>query len=324
MHEPGPPRTTTVGDSVELAPRAPDPAGAYAWSVTRAPDASSLGDGDRPDRIREGDVSDEGPVLRVGETTREDAPVVHCRPDVPGTYVFALEAPDGVHRQRVRAYPDERHVTTLSAPADEIAAGDDPVERVSVMGAFNDRLLARDRPERRGDEWVLVTRLRPGRHRFSFVVNDDLSGHQHHGVHEVRGPGRPSLSLSGTVEGGDDPTLRVTTDVTRPPDADADPATASDADRDAVDVAFLVDDRDADPDTVRAVEERADGHELVVPIAELPPDVRIHAVPHAERLGAMDTVRVARDAGAHGGGRGVESRPGKHHSGDRTGKPEGQ
>ncbi|GAB7091626.1 hypothetical protein JCM18237_18970 [Halorubrum luteum] len=276
MHEPGPPRATSVGEPVELAPRDPDPAGTYTWRLREAPDAS---------------VDDSRPILRGGATSRDDDPVVYLHPDVPGTYVLELDAPDGTHRQRVRAFPDERRRTEIRVSHDELlaAATDEDercgdIDRVSLMWAHNDNLLARDRAERDGDEWVVDTRVPPGSHGFGFVVDDDPAN-QHRGVHEVPGPGRPTASLSATVDGD---TLVVTADPASPPDAES---TSVDRDSD-VGVDFLIDDRDAEPGTIDALEARADGNTLSVPIAELPDSVRIHAVPHAARYGVMKTIRI--------------------------------
>jgi|GEM_PF-98324 glycosidase len=321
MHEPGPPRTTSVGEAVELAPRSPDPDGTYEWTVRDAPATSAVGAGDGPtDAVglkpgTEGDRDEHAPVLARGVTRRSDAPVVHLRPDAPGTYVLALDAPDGTHRQRVRAFPDERRETELRVPAADLPLADP--DRVSLMWAHNERLLARDRPERDGDDWVLRTRVPPGRHGFSFVANDDPSN-EHGDVVEVPGPGRPRLSLDARVEaigeagdgdtgednGGDGPTVVLTADVSAPPAGGADGVdeTATDAaDRDAdtdVDVEFLVDDRDADPETVARIESLADGAVLAVPLDEVPEDalagdgLRVHAVPRGERYGAAETVRI--------------------------------
>ncbi|GAB6879066.1 hypothetical protein JCM17823_13400 [Halorubrum gandharaense] len=292
MHEPGPPRTTTVGDSVELVPRSPDPAGTYEWTLTTTPANSDAAEGTTP-AARDGDG-----VLLAGETSRGDTPVVHLHPDAPGEYVLELDAPDGTHRQRVRVFPDERVSTTVRVPAADLPLPPEEVEDVSVMAAFNDRLLARDRPEKRGDEWVWETRLQPGRHRFSFVANDDLIENPHQAVHEVEGPGRPHCSVDTHVEAD---AVHLSATVGLPPNSslaatDADPADATDD----ADATFLVDDRDADPETVADLEARAADGELVVPQLSVPEDdgLRVHVVPHAERLGAAETVRIERDAGA--------------------------
>jgi glycosidase len=315
MHEPGPPRTTSVGESVELAPRSPEPNGRYEWTVRDAPPGSAVRRGDGP----EGEADGRGePVLRRGATSRSDAPVVHLRPDAPGTYVLTLDAPDGAHRQRVRAFPDERREVELRVPAAELPADD--ADRVSLLWAHNDRLLARDRPERDGDDWVVETRAPPGRHGFGFVVDDDRST-ERGGVVEVSGPGRPRLSLDARVEEGeggdaerssaggaddedDELTVVLTADVDAPPalgDADgSDEVDGGSRDRD-VDVEFLVDDRDADPETVARIESLAGGAALSIPIDELPDTAldgdgfRVHAVPHAGRYGAVETVRIGRD-----------------------------
>ena len=352
MHEPGPPRATSVGRSVELAPRDPDPEGRYDWTVREAPAASAIdagstatpadgtGDGEgsdiggaTDDDIRGATDDDTGSatdddtggatgdgtadVLEAGETTRPDDPVVHLTPDAPGTYVLTLDAPDGIHRQRVRAFPDERRATEVRVPASEMPVADDAVDRVSVMWRHNDRLLARDRPDRDGDEWVYRTRVPPGRHDVGFLANDDL-GTGYWDAVEVPGPGRPRVSLDARVEGekGDDEAdgaggadrpsrIVVTAAVDVPPDSATDPAD--------VDVAFLVDDRDADPDTVDRIETGAGDRTLTIPIGDDPEDgrsgsdgspvrdaLRVHAVPHGERHGVMRTVSIERDPDADG------------------------
>ena len=310
MHEPGPPRTTSVGESVELAPRSPDPDGTYEWTVWDAPAGSAVGAGDGP-AGRKSQTERREAVLRRGETNRSDAPVVHFRPDAPGVYVLTLDAPDGTHRQRVRAFPDERRETELRVPAADLPVDDAAVDRVSLMWAHNDRLLARDRPERDGGDWAVETRVPPGRHGFSFVANDD-PGNEHGDAVEVPGPGRPRLSLDARVEedeggGGDGDgegegdggsTVVLTADVDVPPalgEGETDEAESR------VDVEFLVDDRDATPETVARVESLAEGATLAVPLDAVPDGaldgdgLRIHAVPHAERYGAAETVRIGRD-----------------------------
>ncbi|WP_050032965.1 alpha-amylase family glycosyl hydrolase [Halorubrum halophilum] len=299
MHEPGPPRATSVGESVELAPRSPDPDGTYEWTLRDAP-AESGG---------------EGETLDSGQTSRPDAPVVHLRPDAPGTYVLTLDAPDGTHRQRVRAYPDERRSVELRVPAADLPVDDGDVDRVSLMWPHNDRLLARDRPERDGGDWVCEVRVPPGRHGFSFVANDD-PGNGHRDEVTVSGPGRPRVSMSAAVVEGearegdgsgdaDDPSVRITADAAAPPDLDDSGDTGRNGGESPVTVDFLVDDRDASPETVARIESLAAGDTLSVPVSELPADlsdgVRIHAVPHADRYGAAETVRIERDGSGTAG-----------------------
>ncbi len=88
MHHPGQPRFVAVGEAVELAPRAPDPAATYRWQVERSPEGS--------------------------EVTVGNEPVEELVPDVPGTYRVVLDAPDGTHQLTVRAFP---------APEREAAVG---------------------------------------------------------------------------------------------------------------------------------------------------------------------------------------------------------
>ncbi len=295
MHDPGPPRTTSVGQSVELAPRNPDPDETYEWTLRDAPAESDAFDGN--------DARSDDGVLRPGETTRPESSVVHLEPDAPGTYVVTLDAPDGTHRQRVRVFPDERRTIELRVPASDLPVDDDAVDRVSLMWPHNENLLARDRPERDGDDWVSAVSVPPGRHAFSFVVNDD-PGTQHRAIREVPGPGRPRLSLDATVveSGAEDSTLLVTAAVDPPPDLGGPASPDSDGnddgtDPDAVAVEFLVDDRDADAGTVARIESLANGHTLAVPLDDLPERLRIHAVPKAARYGVMDTIRIERGYG---------------------------
>ena len=289
MHEPGPPRTTSVGEAVELAPRRPDPDGVYEWHLRDAPVKSVASEGDRP-RTPDGTTDTaKSPVLARGHTARTDSPVVHLRPDAPGMYVLELDAPDGTHRQRVRVFPDERRQTELRVAASDLPVDDGDVDRISLMWPHNDRLIARERPDRDGDEWVIETRVPPGHHTFSFVVNDTLENHHHDAV-DVSGPGRPRLSLDATVvdHREHDPTLVLTADVDPPPKR-------GDQDRpDGGTVEFLVDDRDADAETVSQIESFVDGHTLAIPVGDIPDGLRIHAIPHAERYGAMETVQIDR------------------------------
>ncbi|WEL20608.1 alpha-amylase MalA [Halorhabdus sp. BNX81] len=86
MHHPGPPRFVAVGEAIELAPRDPDPDAAYAWTVANRPDGSTV--------------------------TVGDAAVEHLEPDVEGTYVVHLSAPDGGHELTVRAFGSSRAPAT--------------------------------------------------------------------------------------------------------------------------------------------------------------------------------------------------------------------
>ncbi len=84
MHHPGPPRFVRVGDVIELAPRDPNPDGDYQWQIATQPDDSTAAVG--------------------------DAAVEHLQPDVAGTYILELQAPDGTHELTVRAYPGDENV----------------------------------------------------------------------------------------------------------------------------------------------------------------------------------------------------------------------
>jgi hypothetical protein len=86
MHHPGPPRFTAVGETIELAPRDPDPEGTYHWAITGAPTDSDV--------------------------AVDDDPVVFLTPDVAGTYTVSLTAPDGSHDLTVRVFPADVSVET--------------------------------------------------------------------------------------------------------------------------------------------------------------------------------------------------------------------
>ncbi|GGI98380.1 hypothetical protein GCM10008995_05320 [Halobellus salinus] len=83
MQHPGPPRFLAVGESVQLAPRDPDPDAAYEWWLRNTPVGSAL---ELPDRTA----------------------VIEFEPDAPGTYELRLETPDRTHSLTVRAFADTR------------------------------------------------------------------------------------------------------------------------------------------------------------------------------------------------------------------------
>lgn len=252
-HAPGPPRFTAVGESVELAPRDPDPDAAFAWRLANAPDGS--------------------------DATVPDAPVIHFVPDVPGIYEFHLEAPDGIHRQRVRAFPDEREPVRITVPVDELPVPPDEVDRISMVASFNEHFLCRDRPRREGDEWVYETRLPPGEHWYTLAVNDDLEQSYADSV-RVPGPGRPRLRLAAETVDED---VVIAAAVESAADEEGDVA-----------VEFFIDDRDdLSRDAVTV-----DGQELHIPRSSLTGPVRIHAVPFGERHGVADVLVVQPEDGS--------------------------
>ena len=79
MNHPGPPRFVAVGDEVELAPRDPDPAATYRWSVAEAPAGS--------------------------RATVGSEPVTRFVPDTAGRYRLRLDDPETTHSLTVRAFP---------------------------------------------------------------------------------------------------------------------------------------------------------------------------------------------------------------------------
>jgi len=92
--------------------------------------------------------------------------------------------------------------------------------------------------------------------------------------------------------------VRIVADTEAPPDLDGE-GDAGTHRRVPVAVDFLVDDRDADPETVARIESLAAGDTLTIPLAELSDDlsggIRVHAVPNADRYGAAETIRIERD-----------------------------
>jgi len=90
MHHPGPPRFVAVEEAVELAPRDPDPAATYEWTIERAPAESTA---------------------TLGQKSVE-----WLIPDEPGRYVVALSAPDGVHRLTIRCFPGTDDGETSDSP----------------------------------------------------------------------------------------------------------------------------------------------------------------------------------------------------------------
>ncbi|AWB27109.1 alpha-amylase MalA [Halococcoides cellulosivorans] len=80
MHHPGPPRFIAAGETIDLAPRDPDPDATYRWSLT-TPDDSAVSVGTDP--------------------------VEQFTPDVSGTYVAHLDAPDGTHDQTIHVFGPE-------------------------------------------------------------------------------------------------------------------------------------------------------------------------------------------------------------------------
>jgi len=254
MSAPGPPRFVAVGETVTLAPRAPNPDATYRWQLVDAPAESRV--------------------------SVDDEPVIEVTPDTPGTYWFELDAPDGSYTQRVRAFPGCRTAVELELPLDDVPDDIDVVDSVSVVGSFNDQLVGRDRPRREADRYVLDIELPPGDHHYGFCFNDDLTQQVHDSV-TIPGPGRPRCRLeTGVDSGGDRETLVVEADPTPAPDSEY-------ADSDLA-VEFVVDDRDSVPDSAVETDDRT----LRVPVAELPERTRIHAVAVGERHSIADTVDV--------------------------------
>jgi len=254
----GPPRFVAVDETVELAPWNPDPTADYTWRLVDAPTESRL--------------------------TVGDGAIVSISPDVAGGYQFELDGPTGSHSQRVIAFPHAREAVALTLPFAELSVDPETIERVSVVGPFNDHRVGANRPRRGDDRFVLDVSLPPGKHHYGFCLDDNF-GRQIHDSVTVPGPGRPRCALSATV---DDETEQVvvTAETAAAPD--------SGVSDEELEVKFVVDDRDGIPESAVEVDDRtcrvaADGidHQL-----------RVHAVAIGERHSVADTVDVDRtDAG---------------------------
>ena len=146
MHHPGPPQFVEVGESVELAPRDPEPAGSYSWALITAP---------------------EGSAVELG-----DDPVEQLTPDVPGRYVTTLSAPDGEHRLTVRAMSDDRPVSVRAADTGG-HSGEQTDQTVERSGDDGGRPRLSLEPAVEGDE--AVVRADPQPHPDSTETQADLA-----------------------------------------------------------------------------------------------------------------------------------------------------
>ncbi|NKE37747.1 alpha-amylase [Natronococcus sp. JC468] len=268
MHHPGPPRFISVGESVELAPRNPIPDASYHWSVADAPAESGF------------DADDEFPVGTPAgypdSESEEGGPVVHFHPDVSGTYVVELDAPDGTYELTVRVFPDERRDAQFSVAAEDLPLPESELDdtQISVSGPFNNHLMATKRPRRVDNDYVLNVQLLPGEHTAAFSVGDDLAEGVRTSV-DVDGPGRPRIRLDAAVDGEE---VVVTATPKSAPDSEF-----SDTD---LPVEFYLDGRD----NLGENKVNIDGRELRVPVDALPHRARIHAVTAGERRSISDTV----------------------------------
>jgi hypothetical protein len=302
MHHPGPPRFTSVGRSVELAPRAPGEAVGDGEYDTLGSDAPT-----DPAQLAAAIDSDAFAWRLVdapadSDATLGDGSVVHLTPDEPGTYRCRLAARDGDHAVVVRAFPDERRRAEFAVPVADLPTPAHRIDRVSLVGPFNDHRPGRDRPELIAGEYVAETRLRPGRHRFSLLVNDDYETAYHDEL-VVPGPGRPRVHLDAEVS---EEAVVLTADAERPPtrvgeasasdDSDASTDTAASADA-PLSVEFHLDTRDGlAREDVTTGSEAVEGDTLRIPRSALATDdgpVRVHAVAVAERHSVADTIELS-------------------------------
>jgi cyclomaltodextrinase / maltogenic alpha-amylase / neopullulanase len=254
MDHPGPPRFCAVGDAVELAPRAPDPEGAYRWHLLEKPDGSAL---------------------TVPETA-----VATIEPDTPGVYRFGLTSPAGTHEQRVRVFPDVRRETSFDLDRDRLPEHDP--EAVSIMGPFNEHRFAREWPTLDDGTYRYEIDAEPGTHRYGYVPGTDFENAVWEEV-TVSGPGRPRLRLDGSVDNAGE-TVTLTAEVTPGTDSEYDPG-------DLV-VEFYADDRDSLDDGDLAVDGH-EGRISLADLEDADEPARIHAVAVGERHSVADCVVVS-------------------------------
>lgn len=268
MHHPGPPRFTSVGDPVELAPRDPNPGRSYTWKITEKPLESTLELGSEP--------------------------VVHFDPDVPGTYRVRLDTPDENHELTIRAFPDERRDTRFELPVDELPRPPGEIDRISLISPFNERIVGADRPTLEDDAYVLDAKLEPGSHKYGFCLDDDFED-QIRGELQIPGPGRPLVTLDAHL---DDTDVVIT--------ADAVPAHDSDIDPDEVSVEFYPDDRDTlDVDELTADGHAARFPAAVLESEPGTASIRIHAVAKGERRSVGDAIAISSPSGTDTGSSGT-------------------
>ncbi len=173
MHYPAP-RFATVGESVELAPRQPDPGMAAEWRLVERPAASTA--------------------------TLGDGPVCHLEPDVPGVYRAELIVPDGTHEQVIRAFPGVTETARFSVTADDFDGDELTVaDRAIVIGTFNDFTMGTHWAERDGDEWVIEADLPPGTHHAIFSIDGSFESTATDEV-TVEGDGSPPGRTSPQAE----------------------------------------------------------------------------------------------------------------------------
>ncbi|WP_293028871.1 alpha-amylase family glycosyl hydrolase [Natronococcus sp.] len=218
MHHPGPPRFCAVGETVELAPRAPDPDVDYEWTLVERPVESGL--------------------------SAPETPVGEIEPDVPGIYRFELGSPAGTHEQRVRVFPDIRRKTSFDLDRTELPEHDP--EEVSIMGPFNEHRFAREWPTLEDGIYRYEIEVQPGTHRYGYVPGEDFENAVWTNV-EIPGPGRPRVRLEGKIDESGE-TVTVT--------AEAAPGTGSEYAAADLEVEFYADDRDPLSDDDLAVDGR--------------------------------------------------------------------
>ena len=219
MKHPGQPRFAAVGETLELAPRDPDPDAEYHWRVRDAPAGSDVSLGDEP--------------------------VQFFQPDAAGSYTLVLEGPNGPHELTIRVFPSAKGVAGRGGGLSGYSG---------MSGASG-----------RSGQW-------------SGGVSGSARGSGVDAGSDDR-RGRPRIQLLGGVD--DDQVVVEATVKTSP---------NSDVDDESLDVEFLIDDRDPEPEGTETTD-----RQVRMPLSNVEEPVRVHGVAVGEQYSVPDAVRVHPD-----------------------------
>lgn len=205
MPDPGPPRFTTVDESILLSPHRPDASATYRWSVVDGPEESTatVGDGD----------------------------VVEFDPDVAGRYRLRITGPDGSQDVTVRVLPSTHRDSRFAVRRSRIPVPEDQLDDVSICGHFCSIVEGREHPTV-GEEYLYYDcAVPPGEHPFYMTTPDRSS--QAWETRIVPGPQRPRITLDAEA-----------TDEGTNLEAEVLPSGNTDETQGDLDVEFYLDDRD--------------------------------------------------------------------------------
>ncbi|WP_049972116.1 alpha-amylase family glycosyl hydrolase [Haladaptatus cibarius] len=253
MHESAPPRFTSVGEAVELAPRDPNPESEHEWSVESRPDGSSA--------------------------TVGDSPVIHFEPDEPGVYRLCLSGEKDDSHRLVRAFPDERRTARFELPVSDLPIPQAELDSICIAGPFNEHITGADRPTFEDGSYVFETRLPPGDHPYGFLLNDDLT-EQVQDTLTIPGPGRPRVRVDSELDGDE---IVISAEASSAPNSKF-------SDGELAVEFYLEHGKTADDrDGVSVVR---DQRSLRLSREEIEDEIRVHAVAVGERHSVADCVEI--------------------------------